>query len=169
MKDDRGFTLIELIAVMMIMAIVTVGSITGLKLAGAGSAKNASRRVLAALDYVQMQNMTKIKSYKVEIIQDAATGKYKLNIVSWDASGNNLVESSTDLNLRNGQITFKYSGNSTIYTVDSTNEIQIRFQKDTGGLKKFDLNPVISEIGITSAGRTYDIHLVTATGKHYIE
>lgn len=174
MKDNRGFTLIELIVVMMIMAIFAVGSITAFNLSDSGSAKNAAKRILSKLDYVQMENMTKTKSYYLQIMWDTTKQKYVLNTVAVDASLNSVTESSEDLDLKNEQISYwcRKDGFDTRHTINKSNtdnSMDISFQKDTGGVVENTTLGYINKISITSAGATRNIVIVTATGKHFIE
>lgn len=164
MKNDRGFTLIELIVVMVIMAIMAVGGVSGYNLLNTGDAKNAAKRILITLDYVQTENMTKSKTYTMKIVTDA-TGDFYLKVFK-----DTIEESSEKFKLKNGQIAFQYYGDSVQYPVSlsSSEKLEISFKKDTGGVKANLLN-TISRIRVTSSGTSCYIRLVTMTGKHFIE
>lgn len=165
MKDNRGFTLIELIVVMLIMAIVAVGSMAGYNLLYMASSKHTCERIVTLLDSVQMENMTKSKTYYMEIYQE--DDAYIMRIISQNASGVIQEEEAESLELKNGRITFEAGGLS--YTVESGTKLEVGFYKDTGAVKQNRAGYIITRIGVTSGGTTSYIRLVTATGKHYIE
>jgi prepilin-type N-terminal cleavage/methylation domain-containing protein len=167
MKNNRGFTLIELIIVMLIMMILAIGSIAGYNLINVGSAFRAAERINSVLSSVQMDNMTRIKNYTMEIKQDSE-GDFILSVYYENDSGSKEYELSEDLNLKNGRVIFENNAGETITVAAEV--LEVSFRKDTGGVKAYNTNgDIITRIGITSAGSTSYIRLVTATGKHFIE
>jgi prepilin-type N-terminal cleavage/methylation domain-containing protein len=164
-KDNHGVTLMELIVVMLIMAILAVGTVTGYNLFNVGSAKHAAEKINTKLGYVQIENMTKSEIYSLVIEKDEAEGDYKLSILY----GSSQLETTEFLKLKEGQITYQYDNLET-HTVGTGDKLVISFRKDTGGIKADSLSGLtVTRIGITSSGKTYDIRLVPATGKHFIE
>lgn len=171
MKDNRGLTLIELIVVMLIISILGAGSIMGVNLLKAGSAKRAAQRIEAALSLTQTRNMLKGSSYTMEIKQDT-TGDYILSVYYIDSTGVRKDESTETLNLKKGRITFE-NDRGEVFAVELTETTDVRlevsFRRDTGGVKANASGDIVTRIGVTSSGSTRNIRLVTVTGKHYIE
>jgi prepilin-type N-terminal cleavage/methylation domain-containing protein len=170
MKNNQGFTLIELIIVIIIVGVLSAGTVLGADILGFGSARSTVNRINTMLDEVQIENMTKNKSYYLIVYQQ--NGDYYLRV----EAGTQVI-SREKLELKRGEITYRESDSSTTYLVsetavegrDTMSKVEVSFQKDTGGIKENRGNEIITQIGVSSAGSSYTIYLVEATGKHYIE
>lgn len=165
MSKNQGVTLIELIIVIAIIGILTAGSYFGANMLGLGSAKSTVRRISSMLNAVQLENMTRSKTCYLLISE--AEGKYYLSV----RFGTEEKEREK-LKLVRGQIRYT-TNDGTTRLISSTPEpgvaAEICFRKDTGGLAPNTKGEIIRQIEVTSAGSSYTIHLVEATGKHYIE
>lgn len=162
MKNNNGFTLIELIVVILIVSLLGMGTITGIGMLSNGNTKKTAQMIINALDLVQMENMTKKSVYLMTITQNGE-GVYYLNVLCDGA-----ILSSEKLKLKNGTISYQTADSEAI-TVNTSNKLEIVFRKDTGGIKLNSSNQIITRISVTGGGNTIDIRLATATGKHFIE
>lgn len=171
MKDNQGFTLIELIVVILIIGVLAGGSIFGVSVLGFGSAKSSVERISAMLDYVQVENMTKSSTYYLVI--EKGGSDYYLSVVR----GTDTI-STEKLKLTRGEITFQVKDDPTQYLVsdvpvegrDRRDKLEVFFTKDTGGVGENTLiTEKVLQIGVSTSRSDYSIRLVEATGKHYIE
>ena len=175
MGNDRGVTLVELILVILIMGILAGSGVIGYRSLDSGSAKATVTRISALLDYVQLENMSKDKTYYLVIEKQGNSFVAKVQYEVEDIRIDLLKEK---LKLKEGKITYYIKGSDIEYNVDDTSTpvvtLEISYLKASGAFRKADMNgdgveEDISHIDIASSGRSFTIHLVTATGKHYIK
>ncbi|MBH1939788.1 type II secretion system protein [Mobilitalea sibirica] len=170
MKDNRGITLIELLVVMIIIGVLGGASIFGARILGLGTAKSSTGRISAFLDYVQVENMTKNKIYYM-IIKKGNDKDYYLIVETADGT----VVRSEKLDLVRGEITFYKKNDPTKYSVKNLTldgeevNLEVSFLKESGGIRENRSHDKVTQIGISSAGRSYSIRLVEVTGRHYID
>jgi prepilin-type N-terminal cleavage/methylation domain-containing protein len=177
MDNDQGFSLIELIVVMLILSTLAVGSVTGFHLLNSGSAKNAAMRINASLDLIQIENMTKNNSFTLKIYKADSSDNYQMVIVTTNSLGIDSLGTPETIELRDGQIEFEYNNSGTWNMAGlgdpsnpgDPNVMTVGFRKDTGGVKADSMGNTVTRIKITSRGTDCYIRLVTVTGKHFIE
>lgn len=170
-KNNQGVTLVELIVVILIMGILAGTAMIGMKSIDAGNAQSTVNRVSALLDYVQVENMSKDKTYYLVIEK---SGSSYIAKVQYDQSGTRKDVLTEKLKLKDGAVTYYTNAGAaeTAYTVDDiavpSVTLEISYNKGSGDFH-IGSSGEIKRIVISAAGRTHTIYLVTATGKHYIE
>ncbi len=161
-KDNQGVTLVELIIVMLIISILAVGTVIGIRSLDSGKTKSTTERIGALLDYVRVLNMSKDKTYYLVIKkEEQAFTAY----IQYDEGGRqNLLTEA--LKLKNGEIKYTSHIGEAVVGAD-TGSLEISFSKE--GSIPVGSGGEINSIQISGGGRSRTIHLVAATGKHYIE
>ena len=158
-SDNKGFTIIELIVVMLIIGIVT--TIVGLNISTTSSAK--AKRCATSVNSL-------ISKCRADSLGRSGNVYLKLSL---DSDGNIVCEHSDGTTVSTE--TFSGSGISVTYTTtagkvalgsDALHSLTLKFNRSTGG-QNFQADGVsyCTAINFTS-GRTYSITLVPSTGTH---
>lgn len=181
-KDNRGFSLIELIVAVLIMAIVAGSAIMAV------SVVNNAKTEKAAL---LVSNVLRQARQKAISIKNDGTADSQVYLHFYIDDGNvhadlhkidgtsdtKLVEEkigndSVSLTLRKADVT-NPSSISDPCTLDDANDFKIYFKKSTGGISKITYGSTekndMNEIYITGVGDDRKIILVGATGRAYYD
>lgn len=173
MNKNRGITLIELIIVIAIISILSLGTALSIGLIGYGDAKSATGRITTVLARVRLENMTKKEQYYLVIYQK--DNDYYLSIQT-DEDSARIIVSEEKLDLKNGNISYEdtegnlYKVSSDLAEVNVRDELVVTFAKETGGLIGNSLGDeeIVKTIYVECNRIEYKIHLVKETGKYYI-
>lgn len=161
MRNNHGFAMIELIAVIFIISLLVVGVTLGYGSIRRSNARMATKKITNALELIRIENMTKSSVYSMTITQ-SNDKDYYLNILC-----DGEIISSEKFKF-NGNISYETADNERIM-VSVSDELEIIFRKDTGGVKENSRKQVVTGIRIEEENNTLIIRLVTATGKTFIE
>lgn len=165
MKDNRGFSLIELIVVMALVSVLAVGAMLGARALRSGDVRNTAGRIDDMLELVKTENMT--KNQRFYLVIEKQNDKHFLIV-----ERGNIPISKEELVVEDGIITF-FLDNGLSFDVgdESTGSkrLEICFDKASGRVSKNKADEIVTRIVINSGTRTSTIHLVKLTGKHYIE
>lgn len=187
-KDTRGFSLIELIIVMGIMAIFASAIIGTMGYLNAGRTKKASAKLNSKISYIQTETMTKkgntylylykksdgiymctLNGQKAGIAADGFASRSELDsyLASQDI-GDKLCDSKVTITGKNT------AGGSMSLELSESNMLKIGYSKSTGAFtycndgdpgKQSDFYNCLE----LSGKETFKIKLIRATGKHYVD
>lgn len=158
-KNNKGFSLTELIVVIAIMGVVMVGGVISTGLLYSASAKEASSKLNSALNKTRTECMS--KSSASVLIEEKADSKYYL---TYEISGN---EQEAAL-FGDGRVVISYkdSGDD-VTTIAGDNKLLISFDRETGAFKSISTTETLycKEIYIEAGHKTYTIQCERLTGK----
>lgn len=175
MRDNKGFSFIEAIVVIAIMAVLAVGVVVAIGSLAGWRVTDCASDVDAALKETKVNAMSKFSAY-MEIRYDGASGDYFLQESGLDAE-----------KIASGNITITYTTNKgDVIGVEDGVPLIISYDRSSGAFK-----PVISSVAddgtfsfltdsdgdyvycsqivITNGSKTKTITLVKDTGKHSLE
>lgn len=182
MKNNKGFSIIELIVVLAVVAVLTsvvsmsVGFVFGL------DAKECAQELD---DYLKMTKTSALSkdAQELKIYRKASDNKYYVDFIEYSlntgAGGTPVLKPRTLKTECIGKetVTIEYVlTDSSGYkkTIDDTHSITIGYDRSTGAFQKVKENSSVttkycSSIIITRGSREYILELVPETGKHFIK
>lgn len=195
-NDRRGFSLIELIITMGIMAVFAGALISGLGYMNSGRAKKAAAKLNSAISRIQTDTMTKKGETYLYLFQDGKN-VFLCTLNSeedFDGDGSpdypkgfktraelkGYVDGGGDVGkLCDSAVTVKGQYGSSSVTLSESNMLKIGYSKGTGAFTysnggQLDSNgeftnvPFYNEIKLFGKDM-YTIKLVEATGKHFMK
>ena len=185
-KKNAGFSLVELIVVVLIMSIITAGVAMSVSAFYNADARRVARNIAAVLSQARQKAMAMDEndSRQVYVSLYEQGGKYKARIRQQKNAGIPDEISTTELG--------NYKVNIELGKRDSSaggadnkqltgNEVLIYFKKNTGGIEKIQWSnsPVLDDSSyadgdkirdiIISGASTYKVIIVRETGKCYLD
>lgn len=169
---SRGFSLIEIVVTIAVMALVTGASVSVYSWIKSHRIREISVNVNDAVSDVRSKTLT--KSGKYELVIKYSSKKYIAQL-NHTVGGST---TSTDKTI-SGVGTVYCKIGTTEYDLQDGKEIHIEFNKADGSFSKMHLydpatgvwvgKPDAGYINVKYGGYTKKIKLIEATGKHYIE
>lgn len=173
--NNKGLSLIELIAVISIMSILTGMAAISANLAFSKDAHQCATRLNDAIYSVRMDSMSKPGAYYMEVKQSGGEYIAVINDGTSDIDELRLSE--------NGKISnISYELNGTSVNISDSNIAKIVFDKSKGNVKSFNDVPfatsgeagtqtdglIVFTISQKNGDRSDTVTLVTSTGKHKV-
>lgn len=160
--DNKGYSLVELIVVMAILAVVTVASVIGVGMISGKPAEACATNLKTALTSVRTSTMGKSNA-TLSVYRDASTGEIWIRE---DLSGNVTTKKIGESSV---SVSYIYEGEVTpIDLGDYDHRITIGFDRSSGGLKP-DGGKYVKVFEMTKAGKTYKVTIHKLTGKISLE
>ena len=153
--NHAGYTMIELLIVITIMAIMVGGSVIGFNLLGQGDAKSASKNIYSQLAELRTNTLSMEGKWTAEIYKDGNT--YKLDIKKNINGVDELLVSSTSIGSKIG-ITYTDTVTPSVEIKDDV-KIHISFNKGDGkvlAVKKISVSSVDGDSIIGGTSRSGD-------------
>ncbi|MDD6156095.1 MAG: type II secretion system protein [Lachnospiraceae bacterium] len=167
-QNNRGYSLVELVVVIAIMAVLTGFVVLSVSMISTKKAKQCRDELESKLEYVRTVNLS--KSATVANIYKNAEGEYVLKLKT-TVKG---VETETEYPLDSKGCTMRYSKEVTAVYSDTLPEVDdtgifIEFDRSSGAIKKDASDECIRHIYVTKGNKTYGIKFYQETGKMEME
>lgn len=159
-QNQKGFTLVELIVVMAIMALLISGSIISYSLVVGQNIKGCTADVQSYIARTRVEALSK---------QDI---KLTLSTTDYGVYAK-LSTENRDVKIGRPAISISYTtdkGNTV--ELSGTQKLVLSFDRSTGAFKPLEGTPsteYCTSIVLTSGSRTMTIKLIPKTGKYYLE
>ena len=164
--DNKGFSLIELIVVIAILGIISVGIVNTFGLLSNASAKGAANKLKTALTETRVECMSKAQA-SLHIYQNESSEYYVTLTVN--------DEEKAPVKIGDSKVDITYKRSSKTAMIDQALEIpaegiEIEFDRDTGEFKPIKGTEFYcKKIIVTSGERRYTLTCERLTGKIILE
>ncbi len=171
MKENKGFTLIEVLVVVAIMGLLAAASVNIYYYLKQADVKQASKVVNTMLEYTRTNTMSINASWEMRIEKDA-NGMYYATVYRNDKlwKKNELGNRVKIYTITNSSAEVEITSGSSPYII---------FKSDTGGVKEYgtasgsdkvaNSSDELNGYRIKSGDKTVNVEIVPLTGAHYVE
>ena len=159
---NRGFSLIELIVVVAIMAVaLTVGgyALSAISLA---NAKNCATEIKSSLEKTRTQACSTDKGTSMAVLSLYRDADGKVCI------SKNYEGTEKEIGSKTVSVKYRVKGNATYLDLGTT-PLKFGFDRSSGGFKAVEGSSIVEGIQISSGGRTYTLTCYELTGKIKME
>lgn len=168
MKDNKGYSLVEIMVVIAIMAVLLLVGITGLGFIGTANLNSCTEEIKTAVGKTRITTMGKDEA-TLRIYQDSSDGAYyKEEIVD------GTPETAEKIGKANLTLTYTMVNESgavlSTTVIDDSHPLDIGFDRSSGAQRELTAGAGrCSRVDISLGTRTRSVILVPATGKVYTE
>lgn len=161
-KDNHGFTMIEVIVVVTIIAILTIGITLGLNSVARTDLNKVTRTVDAQMKKLRITTLSKEGDYSLYIYKKGNSYYYEIA-----PSKTKLTNLKAGVKLGKSGMEVQYSivGNDEFDTVSGTEYIEIAYNRSNG---TFANNNTYNKIQFVAGGKNMEIIIANSTGRHFI-
>ncbi len=173
--NNKGFSLVELVVVVLILAVLSTGIVVGVSYYKTADTTACSKKLVSALEKARLETMSRTEgSVVLKLYFDGAV--YRADIYTVNGESSEPVEEIIDsFELADDSMTLKaakYTDDGITETglssIDNATGISIRFDKSSGIYKPDNDGRYFSRIAIQGNG-TESVILVKDTGRSYVE
>ena len=160
-KNNKGYSLVELIIVIVIMALLSGTVLFSISMIFGASAKACANDIKEALAENKVTAMGKSEA-KVEIYRDASDNN--IYIIQWVKEGGEKVGNSRVY------VAYEEKDSSTEVELTAGSSLQLCYDRGNGGFSKKSENCILCEkIYVKGGSRSYVLTLTELTGKVELE
>ncbi len=171
MKDNRGYSLVEILIVIAILAVASLIGIMGWGAVWSSNVSSCANDLKSAVGKTRITTMGKDEAI-LRIYKDASDDAYYKEETTYDLAGNVVVERPEKIgkSLLTLTYTMETPAGTNTFTIDGVNELRITFDRSSGAQR--EVTPGAgrcTEINVNFGSRNSRVVLVPATGKVYID
>ncbi len=182
MRDNNGFSLIEIIVVLCIAALLVSGTAIGIRSLHYADAQYCVKELNSALYTLRANTLSQGELHHYLVIEwDDSNQEYNLilatstdvikNKTEWESAKSTIEEENAKLKISSHKklasrlITISYSTNKTSFSEirNANSVILISYKADSGAFESG-----YKQIRVTSNNNSSTLFMVTSTGNHYI-
>lgn len=174
-RHNEGFSLIELMIVMVIAAILISGTGIGLRYLSYSDSEKIAKTIEASLSKLQVETMSRGNQYTYLSLEwdgvnqgyylGTVTSTVSLNQGNWDYTAKTVIErrkiASSDISIAYAEST---DGSDQVILNDATKVLLLNFDPGSGAFKS-----KCQQIIISSSSEVKKLRLILLTGNHFIE
>lgn len=173
LKNDKGFTLIELIVVMAILAVCTGIIAASVSTVSSSSAQKCANELNSAISRCRVNAMSRSGTVYLKVYRDS-DGNVAEDYTESTAGGTSV--SSDTIGSSGCGVTFTTDAEHSLDT--SGTALYLSFDRGTGALRTLqqdgaggvrDADSQCTSISVSGGGRTFTIRFFPATGAHTLE
>ena len=161
MKNNKGFSLIELIVVIAIIAVLVGASSVGISVLWGFYPKECANNLEAKLNKTRIDSMGKA-NMALELYQ-GSDGSYYADLVTYDSSG--AVSSTTSEKIGRKSLTITYKDTTGATGTLGTDHIAVCYDRSSGALKANSSGKIYNEFTISQRSTTKTVTIYAETGK----
>lgn len=164
--NNKGFSLVELLIVMAILAIIGSGAFMSFNVIHNANVNNAAGTINSTLSAIRMNNMSKVQTQYLQIYRVGGYNYYRVDDkakIDFNYKLHKLGTSSTNVSFITTN-SIRITDNCGI-SISFTRSGECKLYNKDGSLNSADLNGIT----IYNATRNKSIRILPAIGKHYLD